>query len=148
MGDYPRATAVFDVDAIGLVQLVNRLNHGLDLAGNPVGEQTALLIGVGANPAAVNLDEEVRRFEFKVGAGAEFCMTQPVYDVRLLETFLQRIAHVRIPVLAGILPLASFRNAEFLHEEVPGMSVPAEVRAQMAAVAGHAEDRARRGVPE
>ena len=131
MGDYPRATAVFDVDAIGLVQLVNRLNHGLDAAGNPVGEKTALVIGVGANPAAVNLDEEIRRFEFKVDAGAEFCMTQPVYDVRLLETFLERIRHVRIPVLAGILPLASFRNAEFLHEEVPGMSVPAEIRERM-----------------
>lgn len=131
MGDYPRATAVFDVDSIGLVQLVNRLNHGLDAAGNPVGEQTSLVIGVGANPAAVNLDEEVRRFEFKVDAGAEFCMTQPVYDVRLLETFLQRVRHCRIPVLAGILPLASYRNAEFLHEEVPGMSVPAEIRDRM-----------------
>ncbi len=131
MGTYPRATAVFDVDSIGLVQLVSRLNRGLDAAGNAVGENTALVIGVGANPAAVNLDEEVRRFEYKVEAGAEFCMTQPVYDPRLLETFLERVRHVRIPVLAGILPLASFRNAEFLHEEVPGMTVPAEVRERM-----------------
>jgi homocysteine S-methyltransferase len=131
MGDHPRATAVFDVDAIGLVQLVSRLNRGLDAAGNPIGERTELAIGVGANPAATNLDEEVRRFELKVEAGAEFCMTQPVYDVRLLERFLDRTKHVRIPTLVGILPLASFRNAEFLHEEVPGMSVPQEIRDRM-----------------
>ncbi len=131
MGDYPEATAVFDVDAIGLVQLVNRLNRGLDAAGNAIGQQTASFFGVGANPAAVNLDEEVRRFEYKVEAGAEYCMTQPVYDVALLETFLERTAHCRIPTLVGILPLASHRNAEFLHEEVPGMSVPKEVRERM-----------------
>jgi homocysteine S-methyltransferase len=131
MGDYPEATAVFDVDAIGLVQLVNRLNRGLDAAGNPIGQQTCSLFGVGANPAAINLDEEVRRFEYKVEAGAEYCMTQPVYDVGLLETFLERTAHCRIPTLVGILPLASHRNAEFLHEEVPGMSVPKAVRERM-----------------
>jgi homocysteine S-methyltransferase len=131
MGDYPQATAVFDVDSIGLVQIVNRLNHGLDAAGNPLGQQTRFFVGVGANPAAVNLDEEVRRFEYKVEAGAEFCMTQPVYDVALLERFLRRVEHCRIATLVGILPLASFRNAEFLHEEVPGMSVPADVRDRM-----------------
>jgi 5,10-methylenetetrahydrofolate reductase len=145
MGDYPRATAVFDVDAIGLVQLVSRLNRGLDAAGNPIGERTELLIGVGANPAAVNLDEEVRRFQLKVEAGAEFCMTQPVYDVRLLERFLERTRHAKVPVLVGILPLASYRNAEFLHEEVPGMSVPAEVRDRMRR-AGTGDDARREGI--
>jgi homocysteine S-methyltransferase len=145
MGDYPEATAVFDVDSIGLVQLVNRLNRGLDAAGNAIGEQTRSFIGVGANPAAVNLDEEIRRFEYKVEAGAEFCMTQPVYDVALLENFLERTAHCRIPTLVGILPLASHRNAEFLHEEVPGMSVPKEVRARMRA-AGSGDGARQEGV--
>ena len=131
MGDYPTATAVFDVDSIGLVQMVSRLNRGLDSAGNVIGERTEIVIGVGANPAALNLDEEVRRFELKVEAGAEFCMTQPVYDVELLHRFLERTKGFRIPTLVGILPLASFRNAEFLHEEVPGMSVPFEIRERM-----------------
>jgi homocysteine S-methyltransferase len=145
MGDYPEATAVFDVDSIGLVQLVNRLNRGLDAAGNAVGDRTEMLFGVGANPAALNLDEEVRRFEYKVEAGAEFCMTQPVYDVHLLESFLDRTSHCRIPVLVGILPLASHRNAEFLHEEVPGMSVPAVVRERMRK-AGSGDSARREGV--
>ena len=145
MGDYPHATAVFDVDAIGLVQLVNRLNHGLDAAGNPIGERTDLVIGVGANPAAVNLDEEIRRFELKVEAGAEFCMTQPVYDVERLLRFLDLTKHCHIPTLVGILPLASYRNAEFLHEEVPGMTVPLEIRERMRA-AGTGEGARREGV--
>ncbi|MEM7248199.1 MAG: bifunctional homocysteine S-methyltransferase/methylenetetrahydrofolate reductase [Acidobacteriota bacterium] len=145
MGDYPMATAVFDVDAIGLVQLVSRLNKGRDAAGNAIGGQSEFLIAVGANPAAVNLDEEVRRFEYKVEAGAEACMTQPVYDVSLLERFLERTAHCRIPTLVGILPLASHRNAEFLHEEVPGMSVPKDVRDRMRA-AGSGDQARQEGV--
>jgi methionine synthase I (cobalamin-dependent)/5,10-methylenetetrahydrofolate reductase len=145
MGDYPQATAVFDVDSIGLVQLVNRLNHGLDAAGNAIGERTSLVIGVGANPAAINLEEEVRRFELKVEAGAEFCMTQPVYDVELLHRFVEATRHCRIPTLVGILPLASFRNAEFLHEEVPGMSVPLEIRERMRK-AGTGDSARREGV--
>ena len=118
MGTYPDATAVFDVDAIGLVNIVNNLNQGLDIGGNPIGSQTALLIGVGANPGALNLDEEVRRFEWKVEAGAEYVVTQPVFDVGLLETFLRRIEHVRIPVICGIWPLTSYRNAEFMVNEL------------------------------
>ena len=114
MGAYPDATAVFDVDAIGLVNIVRNLNHGLDIGGNPMGSQTALLIGVGANPGALNMDEEIRRFEWKVEAGAEYVVTQPVFDLDLLETFLKRIEHVKIPVLCGIWPLTSFRNAEFM----------------------------------
>jgi len=118
MGSYPDATAVFDVDAIGLVNIVNNLNHGLDIGGNPMGSQTSLLIGVGVNPGALNMDEEIRRFEWKVQAGAEYLVTQPVFDLALLEQFLKRIAHVKIPVICGIWPLTSFRNAEFMVNEL------------------------------
>ncbi len=118
MGIYPEATAVFDVDAIGLVNIVRNLNCGLDIGGSPIGSQTALLIGVGVNPGALNLDEETRRFELKVEAGAEYAVTQPVFDLDLLERFLQRIAHVKIPVLCGVWPLTSHRNAEFLVNEL------------------------------
>jgi 5,10-methylenetetrahydrofolate reductase len=118
MGSYPDATAVFDVDAIGLVNIVRNLNHGLDIGGNPMGSQTALLIGVGANPGAFSMDEEIRRFEWKVEAGAEYVVTQPVFDLDLLEAFLKRIEHVKIPVLCGIWPLTSFRNAEFMVNEL------------------------------
>ena len=118
MGAYPDATAVFDVDAIGLVNIVRNLNHGLDIGGNPMGSQTALLIGVGANPGAPNMDEEIRRFEWKVEAGAEYVVTQPVFDLDLLEAFLKRIEHVKIPVVCGIWPLTSYRNAEFMVNEL------------------------------
>jgi homocysteine S-methyltransferase len=118
MGNYPSATAVFDVDAIGLCNIVNNLNHGLDIGGTPMGSQTALLLGVGANPGALNIDEEVRRFEWKVQAGAEYAVTQPVFDLRLLEQFLKRIEHVKIPVICGIWPLTSYRNAEFMVNEL------------------------------
>ncbi|HEY7616137.1 MAG TPA: bifunctional homocysteine S-methyltransferase/methylenetetrahydrofolate reductase, partial [Terriglobales bacterium] len=117
MGNYPDATAVFDVDAIGLVNIVHNLNRGLDLGGNPIGTGTSFVIGVGANPGVPNLDEEIRRFEYKVGAGAEYAVTQPVFDISLLEVFLRRIEHCRIPVLAGIWPLVSVRNAEFMKNE-------------------------------
>lgn len=117
MGTYPDATAVFDVDSIGLTNIVSNLNHGLDIGGNPIGSQTALLIGVGANPGAPNLEEEIRRFEWKVQAGAEYVVTQPVFDLELLEAFLKRVGH-RIPVIAGIWPLTSFRNAEFMVNEL------------------------------
>jgi homocysteine S-methyltransferase len=118
MGTYPDATAVFDVDAIGLVNIVNNLNQGLDIGGNPIGSQTALLIGVGANPGALNLDEEHRRFEWKVQAGAEYTVTQPVFDLALLEAFLKRTEQFRLPLIAGIWPLTSYRNAEFMVNEL------------------------------
>ena len=118
MGTYPDATAVFDVDAIGLVNIVNNLNHGLDIGGNAMGSQTALLIGVGVNPGALNMDDEIRRFEWKVQAGAEYVVTQPVFDLALLEQFLRRIEHVKIPVICGIWPLTSYRNAEFMVNEL------------------------------
>jgi homocysteine S-methyltransferase len=130
MGAYPSATAVFDVDAIGLANIVNNLNHGLDIGGNPMGSQTALVLGVGANPGALNLDEEVRRFEWKVQAGAEYVVTQPVFDVRQLERFMKRIEHVKIPLITGIWPLTSYRNAEFMVNELR-VPVPEEYLERM-----------------
>ena len=124
LGNYPNATAVFDVDAIGLANLIQRLNHGLDLAGNPIGEPTGFSIGVGVNPGAINLDEELRRLDWKIEAGAEYMITQPVFDLEILEKFLRRIEHIRIPLLCGIWPLVSYRNAEFMNNEVPGAHVP------------------------
>src|SRR5712691_7878571 len=118
MGPNLNATAVFDVDAIGLVNIVNNLNHGLDISGNPMGSQTSLLLGVGANPGALNMDEEIHRFELKVQAGAEYAVTQPVFDLDLLERFLKRIENFRIPVICGIWPLTSYRNAEFMVNEL------------------------------
>jgi methionine synthase / methylenetetrahydrofolate reductase(NADPH) len=118
MGTYPDATAVFDVDAIGLANIVNNLNRGLDIGGNPIGSQTALLLGVGANPGALNLDEEIRRFEWKVQAGAEYVVTQPVFDLDLLENWLRRTEQYKIPLVCGIWPLTSFRNAEFMINEL------------------------------
>jgi homocysteine S-methyltransferase len=118
MGAHQHATAVFDVDAIGLADIVTNLNSGLDIGGNAMGSQTALLLGVGANPGALNIDEEVRRFERKVEAGAEYVVTQPVFDIQLLENFLKRIEHCRIPVVCGIWPLTSYRNAQFMVDEL------------------------------
>ncbi|MDH5638318.1 MAG: bifunctional homocysteine S-methyltransferase/methylenetetrahydrofolate reductase [Nitrospinota bacterium] len=132
LGAYPNATAVYDVDAIGLVKMISNLNKGQDIVGNPIDGHTAIHIGVGCNPGAANIDEELRRFEKKVEAGAEFCMTQPVFDPDTLFRFLERIRQFSIPALVGILPLASSRSAEFLHNEVPGMQIPADIRRRMA----------------
>ena len=131
MGPYPDATAVFDIDSIGLTNLVRNLNEGLDPGGNAIGAPTKFAIGVGVNPAAIDAAHEIRRFEWKVEAGAEFAITQPVFDAAQLEKFLGAIAHVRIPIIAGIWPLVSLRNAEFLANEVPGVSVPNEVIGRM-----------------
>ncbi len=134
MGNYPDATAVFVVDSIGLVNIVHNLNRGLDLGGNPIGSGTAFVIGVGANPGLPDLDEEIKRFEYKVEAGAEYVVTQPVFDLGLLENFLRRIEHCRIPVIAGIWPLVSARNAEFMKNELR-VSVPDEILNRMAKAA-------------
>jgi methionine synthase / methylenetetrahydrofolate reductase(NADPH) len=131
MGPYPDATAVFDIDSIGLTNMVNKLNHGLDLGNNPIGQPTAFCIGVGVNPGAINLDEEIKRFEWKVEAGAQYAITQPVFDTDQLRQFLKRIEHVRIPIVAGIWPLVSYRNAEFLHNEVPGVRVTPSIMERM-----------------
>ncbi|HWF93134.1 MAG TPA: bifunctional homocysteine S-methyltransferase/methylenetetrahydrofolate reductase [Terriglobales bacterium] len=131
MGNYPDATAVFDVDAIGLVNIVHNLNRGQDIGGNPLGTGTGFVIGVGANPGVQNLDEEIKRFEYKVQAGAEYAVTQPVFDLCLLENFLKRIEQFRIPVIAGIWPLQSARNAEFMKNELR-VSVPDSILQRMA----------------
>jgi homocysteine S-methyltransferase len=130
MGGYPDATAVFDVDSIGLTNIANNLNQGLDIGGNPIGSQTSLLIGVGANPGAVNMDEELRRFAWKVEGGAEYAVTQPVFDLDLLEEFMRRTEQYRIPIIAGIWPLTSYRNAEFMVNELR-VPVPADYMNRM-----------------
>jgi homocysteine S-methyltransferase len=131
LGDYPDATAVYDVDSIGLIRIMNHLNHGCDLAGNLIGPALGLHIGCGADPSKPDLEKEVRRLEQKVAAGAEYVMTQPIYDPRAVERFLGMIKHLQRPVLVGILPLYSHKNAEFLHNEVPGMSIPDDIRERM-----------------
>jgi methionine synthase I (cobalamin-dependent)/5,10-methylenetetrahydrofolate reductase len=143
MGPYPDATAVFDIDAIGLTNMVNKLNHGLDLGNNPTGKPTAFSIGVGVNPGAVNMDEELRRFEWKIEAGAEYAITQPVFDIEQLREFLKRIEHCRIPIVAGIWPLVSFRNAEFLHNEVPGVRVTSAIMERMRAASAISKEAGR-----
>jgi homocysteine S-methyltransferase len=130
LGNYPDATAVFDVDAIGLVNIVRRLNHGLDLGSNPVGVSSGLTIGVAANPGLPDMDNEIRRFAYKVEAGAEYAITQPVFDLKLLEDFLKRIEGFRIPVIAGIWPLTSLRNAEFMKNDLR-VSMPDEILLRM-----------------
>jgi homocysteine S-methyltransferase len=124
VGDYPDATAVFDVDSIGLTNVVARLNRGLDIGGQPLGRPTAFHIGVMVNPGAEHPDAELRRFEYKVEAGAEFAITKPIFDVAGFERFMTRIKGFRIPVLAGLWPFESVLNAEFMANEVPGVQVP------------------------
>jgi len=131
MGPYPDATAVFDIDSIGLTNLVARLNRGIDPGGNPLGGQTRFVIGVGVNPTAPDQERELKRFAWKVDAGAEFAMTQPVFDLAQLERFLRNVESFRIPIIAGIWPLVSLRNAEFLANEVPGVTVPEPILRRM-----------------
>jgi homocysteine S-methyltransferase len=131
LGNYPDATTVFDVDSIGLVNIVERLNHGLDIGSNAIGASTNFTIGVAANPGAPDIENELRRFCYKVEAGAEYAITQPVFDPRLLESFLERIKDHRIPVIAGIWPLTSLRNAEFMKNDLR-VSMPEEIMLRMA----------------
>lgn len=135
LGEIPDATAVFDVDSIGLTNVLTRLNHGLDVGGQPIGPPTAFHVGVMVNPVPDDLDAEVRRFEYKVEAGAEFAVTRPVFDVAAMERFLARIQHVRIPVVAGLWPFESVLNAEFMANEVPGVAVPDVLLRRMRAAA-------------
>jgi homocysteine S-methyltransferase len=123
-GPYPDATAVFDIDSIGLTNVAFRLNHGIDPGGNPIGEPTRFVIGVAVNPSAVDLEKELRRLYWKVDAGADYVVTQPVFDVDQFERFLTRLAEFRTRIVLGLWPLVSLRNAEFLANEVPGQLVP------------------------
>lgn len=142
LGDHPFSSGVFDIDAIGLVKMQARLNRGIDLGGKLMNEPTAAVIAVGADPNALDLEREYRRLNEKIEAGAELVITQPVFSAPALLAFLDRIEHLRTPVLAGIWPLASYRNAEFMRNEVPGVVVPDEIMLRMAAVAGREEQRA------
>ncbi len=145
MGPYPESTAVFDIDSIGLTNLVYRLNHGQDLGGNALGDPTSFVIGVGVNPSAVDMERELQRWFWKVDAGAEFAVTQPVFDVDSLIGFVEAIEKqgTRIPIVAGIWPLVSLRNAEFLNNEVPGIEVPDEVLRRMASAQERGKEHAR-----
>jgi 5,10-methylenetetrahydrofolate reductase len=133
LGDYPDATSVFDMDSIGLVRMLAKLNRGQDLVGNTIKTQSKFHIGVGADPGAINFDLEVERYISKVEAGAEFVMTQPIFDIRQLERFIEATKDFRIPMMVGVLPLVSAKNAEFLHNEVPGVEVPLELRKRLEA---------------
>src|SRR5947208_5919473 len=126
-----------------LLNKVNKLTHGLDIGNNPNDQPTAFSIGVGVNPGAVNMDEEIRRFEWKVEAGAEYAITQPVFDTEQLKQFLHRITHVRIPIIAGIWPLISYRNAEFMHNEVPGVNVTPDILERMRIASEKGKEEAR-----
>jgi homocysteine S-methyltransferase len=137
VGDYPEATAVYDLDAVGLLQMASNMNRGVDPAGKRLpGGKTSFLLATGFEPGAADLDKEIRRLERKKAAGAEVVMTQPIFQVDLLHEVLRRIAHLEMPVLVGVLPLVSYKNAEFLHNEVPGMQIPTETRERMRATPG------------
>jgi homocysteine S-methyltransferase len=144
VGEYPDATAVFDVDSIGLTNLVSRLNRGCDVAGQAIGAPTGFHLGVSINAAAANFDEELRRFEYKVEAGAEFIVTRPIFDVSGFERVLKRIETARLPIVAGVYPFESVRNAEFMANEVPGVEVPPALLDRMRAV--DAAGAAREGI--
>ncbi|HDQ13194.1 MAG TPA: bifunctional homocysteine S-methyltransferase/methylenetetrahydrofolate reductase, partial [Sediminispirochaeta sp.] len=131
VGNYPDASGVFDIDSIGLISLANRINHGVDLAGKPLDGATSFVFGAGANPTAPVLSREIEHTFKKAEAGAEFFITQPIFDVELLLQFLEKIKSTGIPVIAGVWPLSSYRNALFLHNEVPGVSIPREIQERM-----------------
>jgi homocysteine S-methyltransferase len=145
MGSYPDATAVFDVDAVGLTRIARDMNRGLDIGGNTIGSSTGFVLAVAANPGVPDLDAEVRRFAAKVEAGAELAITQPVFDMRLLETFLRRIEAFRIPVIAGIWPLTSVKNAEFMKNDLK-VRMPDEILHRMAGAASSPESSRAEGI--
>ena len=143
LGDYPFASGVFDMDSIGLVKLQNRLNRGLDLAGKPIGKPAAAVVGVGADPNAIDFQREIRRTQEKIDAGADFVVTQPVFDIEPLLRFMDAVPGLaKVPLIAGIWPLASYRNAEFMRNEVPGVIVPDSIMERMARGSTKEEQRA------
>lgn len=143
LGSYPNATGVFDVDAIGLTNMVHRLNGGIDLGGRPIGKPASLSIGVGVNPVHHDMELELRRFAWKVEAGAEWAITQPVFDIEALFRFLENIdrLNLKIPIIVGAWPLVSFRNALFMNNEVPGIVIPPEVMSRMEKAKNAAESQ-------
>jgi len=145
MGDYPAATAVFDIDSVGLARLLSRLNRGMDIGGKPIGEPTAFLIGVGVDPNSINKDREIDRLRMKCEAGAEFAITQPVFDFSTLEAFMDRAGRMPLYWIAGVWPLVSLRNAEFMKNEVPGVHVPDEIVRRIGRFEGK-EDQLKAGI--
>jgi homocysteine S-methyltransferase len=141
LGNYPFASGVFDVDSIGMCAIQNLLNRGIDIGGQAIDPKTNAVIGVGADPTALDQEREVRRFREKVAAGAEFAITQPVFDADALLRFLDEVQDLRVPVIAGIWPLASYRNATFMQNEVPGVNVPEDVMERMASVDSKEDQR-------
>ena len=133
IGDYPQATSVFDVDSVGLIRAVASMNRGTDLMGNPIGEPTWFCIACAANPAAEDLDKEIEKLERKVEAGAHIVFTQPIYEMKTLENFMKRVGNLHIPIMLGLLPLRSYKHADFLHNEVPGILIPESIREEMRA---------------
>jgi homocysteine S-methyltransferase len=131
MGDYPNCTPVYDLDSVGLLRMVRGFNHGRDPGGKPIGGATGFLLTTGAEPAAMDYEREITKLKRKIEAGAEAVLTQPVYDPSVLDRFLRDVEPLGVPVMVGLLPLASYRNAEFLHNEVPGMHIPDSVRERM-----------------
>src|SRR5207247_1569749 len=130
-GDYVNTTAVFDVNAIGLIEVLKRMNQGLDATGNSIGTPTSFCVGAALNPGAENIKAEISRFQRKVHAGAQWLQTQPVYDLAELDRFLEQAGGPPVPVIVGVLPLHSYRHAEFLHNEVPGITIPEQIRARL-----------------
>ena len=144
MGDYLDVTTVFDVDSIGLTNMVQRLNQGVDVGGKSIGKPTGFVIGVGANAGTISKDaEDLKRFTYKVQAGAEFALTQPIFDASVFERFIRRIENCKIPIIIGILPLPNFKTAEFMHYEVPGCSVPEAFLERMRRSEAEGPDHAR-----
>ena len=141
MGDYPDATAVFDIDSIGLISIADKMNHGIDMGGNSIGKPTEYFIGAGVNPAPVNMEEEMEHFERKVEAGAEYAITQPIFDVDKFKDFLDRIDHLDIPIIAGVWPLVSTKNAEFMNNELPEVTVSEKIMEKMKATSSKEEAR-------
>jgi methionine synthase / methylenetetrahydrofolate reductase(NADPH) len=146
LGNNPGATGVYDVDAIGMTHIVARLNQGLDLGGSSFGRPTDFVFGVALNPTAANQELECKRFRYKLEAGAEFAITQPIYDVEAYQRFFDQLGQVSCPIIMGIWPLVSLRNAEFLKNEVPGVSVPDWVLAEMEKAGDNKEEAVKRGL--
>lgn len=146
LGNCPGATAVYDVDAIGLTHIVNQMNHGLDLGGSPFGDPTGFATGVALNPTAINQELEIKRFNYKLEAGAEYAITQPIYCANSYEKFMSQIKSKTCPIIVGIWPLVSLQNAEFLKHEVPGVEVPDWVLEEMEKVADDKEASILKGI--
>lgn len=146
IGDFPSATSVYDVDSIGLIRALGRMNNGMDLMGNPLGECTGFCIACAVNPAAEDLDREVDRLAAKVDQGAHVAFSQPIFDPEVLDRFLEKTRTISVQFMLGIIPLRTIRHAEFLHFEVPGMTIPEWVRERMRASGQNTEAATATGI--